>query len=250
MKTKFGDRMKRYESELNYTVDTTKYTVLRLDWHWFSKFTKKFEKPFDMRIYNIINKVVEDLFYEFNPITWFTQSDEITLIFKPSENFIYNGRINKLLSLTSAFATARFNFYLSQELIGSNDEILINKIWLAFFDCRIMSMPNETEAFNMLLWRMKDCATNSRNTYSQEYISYKELQGVASYDAIKICNEKTWNDWNNLIEGLKYWTLFKKADFINNEGFLRTIVKQFHIDMSFSEEMVNFMLLDKIPLNN
>jgi hypothetical protein len=54
-----------------------------------------------------------------------------------------------------------------------------------------MEMPSEIEAFNMLLWRTKDCQKNSKNTFAQEFVSHKELQNLTAEESIKLCKNKT-----------------------------------------------------------
>jgi hypothetical protein len=57
-----------------------------------------------------------------------------------------------------------------------NNSKILNKLGKAYFDSRLMELPSDIEAFNMLLWRMRDCEKNSKNTFAQEYISHRELQ--------------------------------------------------------------------------
>ena len=46
---KLGIRMKTYEKKWETNLDPTLPFMIRLDGHCFSKFTKQFDKPFDIR---------------------------------------------------------------------------------------------------------------------------------------------------------------------------------------------------------
>lgn len=250
MITEFSERMKTYEKEMDYAVDTSKYVVMRLDWHGFSKFTKWFARPFDDRILNAMILTAEDVMLEFNAVTAFTQSDEITLIFEPSENFIFNGRLSKLLSLTAWLASARFNFYLDEEnkrFLGTDTD-KSEKLGNAYFDSRIMSMPSDTEAFNMFLWRTKDCMKNSKNTFSQTYVSHKSLQWLTAEEWITLCNEETGNDWNKLDDVYKYGCMIKKENYELSPDVVRTRTIRISQQYFFNDECIELALCKRLGI--
>ncbi|KYQ90124.1 hypothetical protein DLAC_08709 [Tieghemostelium lacteum] len=78
-----GDRMKQYENNVNnlLTIQPGQSFIIRLDGHGFSKFTKSFVKPWDIRIHNAMIETATELFKSFNPYLIYTFSDEITMCF-------------------------------------------------------------------------------------------------------------------------------------------------------------------------
>jgi tRNA(His) guanylyltransferase len=147
---KLGDRMKGYEKIIDYKIKPSESYVIRLDGRSFSKFTKKFVKPFDLVFVKAMCMTMQDLVEEFEAQTGYTHSDEITLIFNAKctelEEFEYletkiykeckrdsekdaqtvrtsnlkelpihmfKGRIQKILSLVSSYCSVRFNYHLS-----------------------------------------------------------------------------------------------------------------------------------------
>ena len=78
---KLGDRMKKYEADMDYRILPCESFIVRLDGRSFSKFTKKFYKPFDIVFVKAMCKTMTDLVDEFDVQTGYTHSDEITLIF-------------------------------------------------------------------------------------------------------------------------------------------------------------------------
>ncbi len=78
-----GTRIKKYEKESEYIIPYSNYIIVRVDGHKFSKFTKGFKKPFDSIIVETMENTAKDLFVEFNAVTAYVQSDEITLVIPP-----------------------------------------------------------------------------------------------------------------------------------------------------------------------
>lgn len=160
-------RMKQYESEL--------------DGRSFSKFTKKFVKPFDVVFIKSMCLTVSDLVKEFNANTGYTLSDEITLIFDSKYpnllHHLYNGRIQKLLSLTSAYCSVRFNHHLEKLIEPIKDNYPSDFIELIYerkqiFDARLLKFneSNIYEILNHQIWRsIYDNERNAILTYTLTY---------------------------------------------------------------------------------
>jgi tRNA(His) 5'-end guanylyltransferase len=75
-----GDRMKMYENQCELVVPPESHIIARIDGHHFSKFTKKFKKPFDDILSETMRLTTKDLLNEFQAVSGYTQSDEITLV--------------------------------------------------------------------------------------------------------------------------------------------------------------------------
>jgi len=228
---KLGDRLKNYEKEFERKIDKDNFIIIRIDGHGFSKFTKNFKKPFDENFSNAMEKTTIDLCKEFNAITGYTQSDEITLILnKQSENHIYSGRIQKIVSLIASFTSIRFNYYLNNKT-------------LAWFDARVFGIKDESEVFNSILWRYRDCIRNSKSAFAGTYCNHKNLMNKNSDERIEFCLIKTDKDWNLINNKYKYGIFIKKEEYLNKDCIKRTRFKSFIIkELSFLEENVKLII--------
>lgn len=222
----FGKRMKSYEAKHVAFVDVTLPFIVRLDGHCFSKFTKPFKKPFDERIRNAMVATASNLLENFNCVTAYTQSDEITLIFRPAkpeeskntekelQHSMFNGKVQKIITLTASYSTVRFNYHLMHQTFDENTEQkLIEKVHtgVAYFDGRIFNVPSEGEVLNNILWRSKhDCVRNSRSMLAQCYYSYNQLYKLSSLEMIEKLKQEKGIDWEACDPAFKYGTFVKK----------------------------------------
>merc|ERR1711916_256770 len=114
-----GARMKEYEKAFRMYIDGSMPYIARLDGHTFSKFTKGLVKPYDERLGEAMVNTSRDLLVKFGAMTAFTQSDEITLVFRPvhedtGETLMFGGKVVKMATLMAGYCSARFNYYISQ----------------------------------------------------------------------------------------------------------------------------------------
>lgn len=189
-----GDRMKRYERSFEQHVRPNEPIVARLDGHGFSKFTASLTQPFDRRFTLAMVMTTQDLVAHYNARTGYCQSDEITLVFAPTpgkeegtwQPYAFNGRVVKIASLLSAYATARFGHHLRNivadpaygaavavrssgrvEVLrdAASEKLLTTRlaefIDEAHFDGRVFQVPNIQEVVNCVFWRNAyDCVRN------------------------------------------------------------------------------------------
>ena len=231
--TTLGGRMKSYEKLYNLKVSNENHIICRIDGHHFSKFTKGiFKKPFDTVLSGAMIATTADLVERFGAYTGYTQSDEITL-FIPSmyeekgEDFthIFDGRVQKMTSLISAYATLRFNYWLRLLAIKAMDEsdtdewleycenIIEEKLDKGYFDCRIYGVRTKDEVINSFLWRYRDCIKNSKSMFAQAHCSHKSLLNKNGEEQIAYCLETTGNDWNVIKPSYKFGTFIKKEEY-------------------------------------
>lgn len=104
----------KLENKFNDKITNTEFYVIRLDGKNFSKFTKNFMKPYDVKFIKVLNYTVKDIMEHFNPISIFNQSDEITLNFIPSDNVLFDGDVNSIISKIATFTSIRFNYHLER----------------------------------------------------------------------------------------------------------------------------------------
>jgi len=212
--------MKVYERVLDQSLENHIPYIIRLDGHRFSKFTKGFKKPFDVRIYNAMINTTAELVKEFNSTFAYTQSDEITLVFMPQKdqfgqwkNYAFNGRVQKIVSLLSGFCSTRFAYHLSVQTYDSQTEKeLLDKIHLAYFDGRIFSIPDASEALNNIIWRMTDAKRNSKNNLGHMHFAQKDVEGLHPGQILEKLLEKGI-DWNEMPPAYKWGSFVKKGQY-------------------------------------
>lgn len=290
MEMSLGDRMKYYESQDEKSISPDSHIICRIDGHKFSKFTKSvFKKPFDGIFSEAMSMVASDLLDEFNAVVSYTQSDEITLVIPSLKDrtidnrelkshkidkkirkdwmHFHSGRVQKMSSLIAGFCTMKFNLHLKslaeKAKEYTNDEkhqeycqnIIDEKAGKAYFDCRVYGVPSNEEAFNSILWRVRDCTKNSKSMFSQQYCSHKSLQGLTGNEQIQYCLYNTGKNWNSVQDRYKYGTIFKKQKYIKkvqndyiDDNVIRTKTTQFSIPLDFSKENVKMIMEKTIEL--
>lgn len=183
----FGDRMKGYERTFTAErLDTSKPVYARLDGRSFSKFTSKMKRPFDAAMSKTMIDTLEYLVKETKANRDYTQSDEISLIWYPFTNensqFMFDGKIQKLASVLAGMCSAKFVMAF-KEHFGEDPHRIPS------FDCRILNVPDDTEAENMLLWRMKDAFKNAVQSAAHNEFGHKALMGVDTAAKIKMLKD-------------------------------------------------------------
>jgi tRNA(His) 5'-end guanylyltransferase len=189
-KDPLGDRMKAYEAvETERKFDITKPIYARIDGRSFSKFTKKMDRPFDIRMTNAMIETTKYLVESTHANMGYVQSDEISLVWDGKAgngDAFFGGKIQKQCSVLASMAASKFSLeYFNQ--FGNMTQACPH------FDCRVIQMPDRTEATNMMLWRELDARKNSVSMLAQHYYSHKELQGKGQADMIEMLAAKSVN---------------------------------------------------------
>lgn len=216
-KTALGDRMKGYEADWELRVAPYEPILVRLDGHKFSKFTKRcFNRPFDDEFKNAMKYASAQLLTEFNALTVFTQSDEITIYISPQiteeewlsnefpdKTHIYNGRTQKIASLAASFASIKFNEYLDQVDSKAKGH--------GYFDGRTFTVPNSDEVVNNFIFRARDGERNSKAVWARKFMSAKECANKTGNEMVEMVKENYGQDWEKDVDNhYKYGTFFKK----------------------------------------
>lgn len=196
-KDAMGTRMKFYESfETERRLMPLLPCIARMDGICFHSFCRKLKRPYDERLSALMIQLTIELAKEFNVNAAYTQSDEISLGWNiedyESEMFC-NGRILKLNSHLASKTSVKFNRLLPDFLPEkAKDE--------AYFDARIMNLPNTVEAANMFLWREFDATRNSIQMAGQAYFSHKQLHGKNGSMIQEMLFQKEKINWNDYPE--------------------------------------------------
>lgn len=193
-----GDHVKSLEARWDAKLPSSSSYVIRLDGHAFSKFTRHFRKPLDARITQSMVSTTVDLLNEFNAVCGFTQSDEITLVF-PAANtstgqpHIFSGRVQKLASLTSSFASIRFHHHLTRQEYTAEEADLraIVADRPAYFDARVFATPSPQDAMLAVYWRHRyDCYRNGVSSLAQCHFSHRQLDKKGTSAKLKMLADK------------------------------------------------------------
>ncbi len=164
------NRMRHFEQSLDRTMLEGVYLVARLDGHGFTRLTKvewDLEKPFDIKFRDAMVETTRHLMdCGFRMIYGYTQSDEISLLFHLDDN-TFGRKERKLLSILSGVASAAFTKYTGI---------------LAFFDNRLVPLPNQECVVDYFRWRQEDAHRNSLNSHC--YWALRKI-GISASEAQK-----------------------------------------------------------------
>jgi hypothetical protein len=164
-----GKTIKILEEECPAILDPTKYTILRVDGHKFSTFTKRFRTKRDQGMIDAMISAAKSWLNEFQGITAYVQSDECTLLLAPvnpevpGAKLLYGGRTSKLISLSAGYFSTKFNASLPEQYRG-----------FAYFDCRAFQVGTVQEVWNVFRWRQLDAFRNGTSTLIRMVNSRKE----------------------------------------------------------------------------
>lgn len=222
-----GDRMKEYENCYGFKVPNRSYVIIRLDGKGFSKYTKKFEKPFDDLLSNVMDAATIELCKYMTPAFAYTQSDEVSLVFSTIDNIdaemVFDGKLQKLCSISASKMTATFNKTMLRLLMSfkyTPEEIMEKLITGEFpeidavFDSRVFVIPDIREVSNYFVWRQQDCTRNSVSMAASANFSHKLLEGKSSSDKQEMLFQEKGINWNDYAVKYKRGTVIKKQQYV------------------------------------
>jgi len=146
-------QMRQYETGDDRLVQQGVFLVARIDGRSFTRLTKEichFEAPFDVRFRDLMISAVSHLMNcGFRIIYGYTQSDEISVLFHPSE-LVFQRKARKLLSVLAGETSAQFSVGLGRA---------------AAFDCRLCELPTADLVGDYFRWRQMDARRNALNAH-------------------------------------------------------------------------------------
>ena len=231
-----GDYLGGLEKDLS-DISGDKFWTVRLDGKNFNSLYQQlqqmglFSSGYSIEYEKIMQTVCQQLTNYFTNVLYaYTQSDEITLVFSSApynvtsqmhEPHLYNGRHDKMISLTSSLATQYFCKQLIQLHLQKsdhnnpeNDSASFDQLPIATFDARIAKYISLREAFQMILWRSYDCSVNSvssalRLMYNGQALSKSEINGLNTLKKALILYKESLLP--QLTEHQKYGTLLYRG---------------------------------------
>ncbi|KAM9964980.1 hypothetical protein ACTFIW_004777 [Dictyostelium discoideum] len=267
-----GDRMKSYEDDMKIQIEKNKPFIIRLDGHSFSKFTKNFTKPHDIRIHNAMIETSTVLLKTFMPTCIYTFSDEITMCFpsidettleegKEIPNLAYSGKVQKLISLSSGLASTVFFKSITNAQYDKDTELNLIKLLetcTPHFDARIFTLPSNQEIVNNLIWRsLVDCKRNSVANLGFAHFTPKQMLGLNNTEVKKKLLEEKSIIYENEPAWYRFGTYLKKEYYTlttvsPNEPekqitAIRSKVNCFSFDITKLSNSLNFISLKTLP---
>lgn len=191
MKDELGDRMKSYYEDRSRTyLPRRTYTMIRIDGKAFHTYTRGLKRPFDVDLIKDMDETTKFLCDNIQGAKLgYVQSDEISILLsdfeKATTSAWFDGNVQKMASISSSLATAKFN-----QLRSSTGK-------LAMFDSRVFTIPPSEEVINYFIWRQQDATRNSIQAVAQSLYSHKELNGKNTDQLQELIWQKgqNWNDY-------------------------------------------------------
>lgn len=209
MKDPLGDRMKGlYEDRAKTRLVRRMPVIIRIDGKGFSRFCKRFPKPFANKLHQIFNATVIYLCKEISGVVCAEHhSDEISLLLVDYQSLqteaYFDYEVQKICSVVAGLTTAKFCMLChGYGYIKDGDE------WPSF-DARCFNIPKE-EVENYFWWRMKDAVRNSIGMLAQSKFSHQELHGKNINDMQEMLFQTHSINWSELPAEQKNGWLFVK----------------------------------------
>lgn len=215
-KDQFGNRMKAYERrEAGRRFLPLLPVCARLDGKGFSRFTKGLQRPFDIRMVELMCRTTVFLVEETQACIGYTQSDEISLVWYSDEydsQIFFDRRVQKMVSVLASMTTAFFNGHISEHLPEKTGVP-------ALFDCRVWQVPTLEEAANTLLWREYDATKNSVSMAARHYYPHEDLHKKSGNEMQEMLWQQGVN-WND------YPPFFKRGTFVQKRKVIQSFTAE------------------------
>lgn len=147
-------KMREYEKVLDQRFPQDRFIVARLDGRNFTRLTKEgwpgLDAPFDKRFNDAMVSTVMHLMHcGFEVIYGFTESDEISLLFRYGTS-TFERKVRKFNSLLAGEASAHFTATTGYKGV---------------FDCRMICLPDLDSVVDYFRWRQEDAHRNALNSH-------------------------------------------------------------------------------------
>lgn len=152
----------------------------------------------------------------------------------------YQGRLFKLISLSAAYASVRFNHHLNEMMTQAEDrkeeaqenqeqqskvtkytKQPIKRPAEALFDSRCYGLQDPRDAISLLLWRQKfDGYRNAVNAIGQHYLGHKRIQHLDRGAVVQLLKDKLQLDihHDSRIDASNLFGTFVKRAIVSVEG--------------------------------
>ena len=247
-----GNRMKSYEN-----LSTSRQLMpncpvyARIDGRAFHTLCKGLKKPYSIAFIQTMQEVCKYLVGETGAVLGYVQSDEISLGWLDYSKAPFEGRIQKLESVLSSMASAKFVQYIEASKSGGGLHINdgMDRLWhstqihIPSFDCRVFNVPNESELANCFLWRENDAIKNSISGMSLTFFSHKKLQNKNSDEKIAMMKDKGYEFYRDTDES------FIRGTFLHREVYKKELSKD-ELDRIPAKRLEEMVELGQLAYSN
>lgn len=180
MHDELGDTMKEIERTWNLRIPSRSFMVIRLDGRNFSGYTRRLNRPFDVRFAADMVAVTESLVNEIpGTIVAYTQSDEISVVAsdlrRATSQHWFGGSVQKIVSSSAAWATAEFN--------GRRHDLGARP---GTFDARVFPLSSAADVADYLWWRQADARRNAMSMLCHEHLGKKAVHNVPTRERLDL----------------------------------------------------------------
>jgi hypothetical protein len=224
-----AENMKQMEKAESTKLDPAKPIIIRLDMRSGGSFVKGLQKPFDENFTKAMTTTAQKLAEQVQGAQLaYVGSDEITLVLmnngtKQYFTPFFDGKLQKIVSLTAAIATAEFNKRWLELIQAQEDEeykqVLSSKLFHARFDSRAFNIEGGlAEALLSVWWRVNDVRKNSIQMLARKYFSQKQLNNVKATQMLQML-EEIGHPWDTEVyKTNKYGDIFIREAYLG-EGY-------------------------------
>jgi len=203
-------RFKKWEIYSNVSVEAP--IIVRVDGNNFHRLARlcSMSKPFDERFHFSMVGVVRDLMKKtgLNVSLAHTASDEISLLFSGDTHLPFNGRIEKIISVISSYASSSLQNRLRE---------VFSYRGIVSFDARIVKVHTRRDILDYFSWRCLESFRNFLNSYAQKLMGQRKAFGMKGKEVVEelrlrgfeIRRAPRWQRYGTLV----YWRLVEKRGF-------------------------------------
>lgn len=206
--TTIGDEIKELERvETDRVLPSGKPIIARMDGRSFHTFTKGMPRPYHAPMSSAMMETTKWIVANTNADVGYTQSDEITLVFLPSDERAKNDtffglRVHKLVSVMAAMATSKFMFEVAQRMPSKMEEY-------PAFDSRVFSVPDIKTAAHAVLFRAMDCEKNAVSSVAHAVFGHKAILGKNTFDRMTMLKDSGY-DWDSMPQFFKNGATYRR----------------------------------------
>jgi len=177
MRDTLENRMKLYEEQCSQKI-TNDFIVVRVDGKAFSHIFRYLN---EQHFYSedVVSAMNQAAFYTAlsvqNCVAYYPQSDECSFLLQAKKEnntqHWFNGKVNKINSVTASYFTYYFNKFLPETAKKSESLNDVSNLYVPVFDCRCFGLPDDKpeEVLNYFVWRVKDAYRNVLNRFVHFY---------------------------------------------------------------------------------
>lgn len=164
-----GGFFKAREAAYDNRLPKKGYAVVRMDGRAFHTYTKGMLKPFDP-VFDSSMWLAADAAADAvqGCLLAYSQSDEISLVYRCGDGIAFGGRAQKLCSITATAAAVAFD----RGMGGAAG------MPIATFDARLLALDDADQVADYVEWRMGDCRANAVSAVAECWIPKNQLVGM------------------------------------------------------------------------